>query len=86
MTRRHPGGIHERQGQWHEPDARPNVGGDRPQLGEVPRGTDEGDEVAALGELLGELEEGDDVAEGEPWEHHDVQRRRLLLVGFCLEW
>jgi hypothetical protein len=39
-------------------------------------GVEEGDEVAAPRQLLGELEEGDDVAKGEPWEHHHVKRRR----------
>ena len=54
----------------------------RPEPGDVPRGGDEGDEVPAPRQLLGELEERHYVAEGEPWEHHDVKRRFLLGIGF----
>ena len=56
-------------------------GNRRPEPGDVPRGGDEGDEVPAPRQLLGELEERHDVAEGEPWEHHDVKRWSLLGFG-----
>ena len=76
--------VHGRQGQGDEADARGELpaGNRRPEPGDVPRGGDEGDEVPAPRQLLGELEERHDVAEGEPWEHHDVKRRFLPGIGF----
>jgi hypothetical protein len=61
------------QGQREEADAGAEVLGDGPQPGDVPRRGEEGDGVPTPGQLLGKLEVGDDVAEREPWEHHEVQ-------------
>ncbi|KAK8459120.1 hypothetical protein SEVIR_2G078650v4 [Setaria viridis] len=68
-----PEAVDGRQWQGHEADVRGELRRDGPGPGDVPRGGEEGDDVAAPRQLLGELEEGDDVAEGEPWEHHHVK-------------
>ncbi|BAF12923.1 Os03g0702400 [Oryza sativa Japonica Group] len=67
--------VDARQWERHEVDELCQLGANRREAGEVARGGDEGHAVAARGEALGEVKAGEQVAEGEPREDDDVQRR-----------
>jgi hypothetical protein len=67
--------VHTRERQRHEADALRRGGAQRGEAGDVARRGDEGHEVAAQRQALGQLQVRMQVTEGEPREDYDAQRQ-----------